>query len=659
MRQKDILVLGVLGLSLLLAMPALANYKMVNGGKDFYFGHISYVEIKHDGKDPVVFREGQERPEVALLNLPLGPGDVIQTSDGRRCEVQFDNGTIVRLDYDTELKIETILAPSLSTAKKISNLLLPKGQIYVMYKKYDSLEIFQIITPSAAVKLAHHTIATIRHSKEGTDIQVERGKAHILYGEDKSNPLEAKLKTRERTVVTPFHQAAPASYEEGSDFLTWNASINENFRVLHEESFLPKPIQKLPKAVVYFAQRYGNLYGEWLWHPLYGYVWRPYYNDFYPWGTWHPLYYGSWAVYQGELFWIPEEPWGWVPYHLGIWMWDPKKGWLWLPGSMFAPAWAVWDFYYGVYYWRAWSLFDWYYGPSAHWPVFSLGFYYGPGYRADFPPETHARDILQTIRKDQLQRKKSVSMPIPKEMKKALQTTITALERGDENVLSSLTEIARRAVVVRKEDLSSPRLREKTIPFEQFLRQTELLRQDPIGLRENESAAVSREALKTIQRSQVMAELEFRALTLGRRESDKENRSISRQEVDFSFIRSSSLPEPRGEFSRPRAPESLRFRDWNPDVRTAIQMGVRISYSSRSNEVSCPELGLASRSMSLRTRVAEHSFGGFPSAMRGEGSGGYSPSSSSASTSGVSSSSSSGASRSGAGTSRAGGQEKK
>ena len=50
---------------------------------------------------------------------------------------------------DKKLKIETLLAGSLSTAKKVSNLLLAQGQVYVMHKKYDSLEIFQVITPSS------------------------------------------------------------------------------------------------------------------------------------------------------------------------------------------------------------------------------------------------------------------------------------------------------------------------------------------------------------------------------------------------------------------------------------------------------------------------------------------------------------------------------
>jgi hypothetical protein len=64
---------------------------------DFYFAHISYTEVRKDGNDALVFREGYWKPELAVLNLPIGPGDTIKTTGKRQCEIQFDTGTIVRM----------------------------------------------------------------------------------------------------------------------------------------------------------------------------------------------------------------------------------------------------------------------------------------------------------------------------------------------------------------------------------------------------------------------------------------------------------------------------------------------------------------------------------------------------------------------------------
>jgi hypothetical protein len=631
MKQKG-LFLGLCLALLFGAMPVFSGYKVVNGPKDFYFGHISYSEIKNDGKDALVLREGQTRPEVAVLNLPLGPGDTIKTSDSRRCEVQFDNGTIVRLDLNTDLKIETILAQSLSTSKKLSNLLLAKGQIYVMYNKYSSLEIFQVITPGAAVKLDHDAVAFIKVTEEeNADVQVERGKVNLLYGPDKFHMFKTKIGQNQRFISSEDNQVRPADYAVLSDFKSWNESVNKDFKALHEGSFLPKPIQRLSKAIVYFAERYSYWYGQWVWHDLYGYVWRPNYNDYYPWGGWTPYYYGNWASYQNQLFWIPDEPWGWVPYHLGIWMWDKNRGWLWIPGSAFAPAWAAWDFYFGNYFWRPWTLFDWYYGSS-----YLSGFYYGGGsYFYGLPgqrlPGQNPGNILYTIRKDQLKKKETPSLPLPKEMKKAYKLTVAALKRGDQSVLSSLQEIPRQAAIVKRSDLASPKLRDKIISYEQFSRQREALgpsAKTPPAARPQD---VSRDALRNIQRSRMISELKARSATPQTRQSGP----IPGPLKETQFVPGQAIPPYRAEASGsagkgertyaptprqaiPPAPSSFRFRDWNPDVRTALSLGVEIAYSSRTNEVSCPQLGFSSRHVSGSIRMTGSGISG------GSGSGGSS-----------------------------------
>ena len=353
---------SVVLLVLAVSVPALfsqENYKVVNGPEKSYYGHISLVEILNDGKDPVVLRPGANEPLPAVLNFPLGPGDTIRTSDARRLEIQFDNATIVRLDKATELKIETILARSLSRREtSMTNLVLAKGRIYVMYKEYDRGEIFQVLTPNAAVKLRHNSVATIAALPDSSaDIQVAFGKATAMFGPDEKNLFEAEAGRNERLVIDAAGKAMTGVPSPEPEFAAWNVSINKSFEALHEgKSNLPKPlIRGVTKATFYFAQTFGDKYGEWLYDNLYGYVWRPFYNDYYPGGSWSPYYYGQWVGMGSQMFWIPSEPWGWVPYHLGVWQWDAKRGWFWLPGSAFAPAWVDWAYMNGMYYaWRPW-----------------------------------------------------------------------------------------------------------------------------------------------------------------------------------------------------------------------------------------------------------------------------------------------------------------
>jgi hypothetical protein len=355
-----------------------------------------------------------------------------------------------------------------------------------------------------------------------------------------------------------------ADYEVLSDFKAWNESINSHFRELHEGNILPKPLQKLSKAVFEFAQKFGSMYGEWFWHDLYGYVWRPYLNDRrYPWGTWQPYINGSWSDYGGEMFWVPAEPWGWIPYHLGIWMWDKSKGWVWLPGSLFAPAWVVWEFYSGMHYWRPFYLYDWMTGFDSFWGPVSWAGYYNPGY----PPGPGAsipqppQNKISRIRKDQLKKSDSPSLPMPKEMKKAFEATLAALKQGDQAHLNSVKELPRNSGMVKRDDFLSSRSQGKVIASDLNVRSD---------------------------------------LAPGRREA--------------------------------AGPPSFRFRDWNPDVRAAIRLGMEISYSSRTNEVACPRLGLSSRQIRpamrsmMRTPAAGIASSRGPSSSSGQASAAGSPS---------------------------------
>jgi hypothetical protein len=82
-------------------------------------------------------------------------------------------------------------------------------------------------------------------------------------------------------------------------------------------------------------------YGEWVWHPRYGYVWLP--EDVSP--RWRPYTVGRWT-YTDEYgwYWDSNEPFAWAVYHYGRWGYDEDYGWFWVPGDTWAPAWVQWRY---------------------------------------------------------------------------------------------------------------------------------------------------------------------------------------------------------------------------------------------------------------------------------------------------------------------------
>jgi hypothetical protein len=570
-------ILGLVFLVVSSGLWAAEHYKVLNGPKDFYFGHISYIEATPEGTDPVVLREGRSEPEQAVLNLPIGPGDTIRTSADRRCEIQFDTGTIVRLDFDTEVRVETILARSLSSLASLSNLALDKGRVYVMYKQYDRGEMFQVLTPNAAVKMKHNSVALIAAAKDGsTDTQVMYGKARVLFGVDETLLTDKQVRKGERLIVQKDDQSQLASAIADTAFELWNKDVNAHFEDLHEGlTTLPKPIQKLPKAVFDFAQTYGNRYGEWLWDDFYGYVWRPFINNgAYPWG-WRPYYYGQWAYTAGQMFWVPQEPWGWIPYHLGVWQWDKKHGWVWLPGSMFASAWATWDFYFGYACWRPWSLFDWMDGYGPYGLGLSGFSYLDGGWHYNWPyasglPGAPGMPVSRIIRKDQLKQPAVTPFPVPPEIRAALKRVSTAFKSGDARIRDSANEVPRQLVFVAKDDLRARAVNEKALTWDQVPKKSGAppARENGVALRPVDPL---REAVE--DRNPPAAPLAPERLATPVRRADA---SVA------------------------------RFRDWNPDLRVARELGVHIEYSSVRNEVRCPELGISSKDRELAPRFAPH-----------------------------------------------------
>jgi hypothetical protein len=568
---------------------------------DFYFAHISYTEVRKDGNDPLVFREGSLKPELAVLNLPLGPGDTIQTTDKRQCEIQFDTGTLVRMDTNTSLKIETVLAESLSSGKKLTNLVLLHGQIYVMYKRYKRGEVFQIITPNTAIKLDHHSVGFVNAKEDGTtDIQIKEGKGHVMFGPDAKHLEKMKLKKHMTLTVSPDDSISSVAYELNADFELWNESMNEDFIAMHKGvTFIPKPIYRYPEAVVYFAQKYSNIHGEWSWHSLYGFVWKPNYSRKYPGGDWQPYVHGSWSVFDNQMFWVPQEPWGWVPYHLGVWLWDKDVGWMWLPGDAFAPAWVTWEFFAGYHMWKPWSLYDWYYGSLSYPSYYGNPWAYYPGDNYAIPPG-EKKAPLKTIKKDQLKDKKQVGIPSkpPKSIAKTYSNFVIALEQNDSSILAALKDIPNQIVVVKSRDINADSFQEKRmrvaeVPFQQ-LQEMGFIGHD---------IDPYRFAYITFHKNEVITSLEKRSFparpTLESRVFRGEDTSSSPSISKSATSSVSTLDTSKVGFIL--ADSNFRFRDWNPDLAYAHRTGMTIRYSSRTNEVHCPDLGISSRGVIART----------------------------------------------------------
>jgi len=355
MERNNHLVLALLAiLGLLLVSPVAAEESI--------YGHISFV----DNGAAVVSADGSESQ--AVVNLPLLPGDTVVTPAGGRCELQFDNGTVVRLDTDSRLRLTTVLAPSLTSNWRITTLDLLQGQMYSLPQAY-SREMFQVITPNAAVHLRSRTAAFIRlDAGGGTSFFSAGGKFDVMYGANARSLKKVRVKPGQPCAVSASHSLVERVEKKDIEFTAWNEYVDRHFKELHYGmNKVPPKLKFGSNALVYWAEKWSSLVGEWIYDDLFGYVWRPA-DEHFAFSD-RPFFNADFVRINGNLFLVPQEEWGWVPAHMGTWVWL-KRGWTWIPGDWFHPG--IVDFQGSFtfpsfcYYWHVfhWNASPWRSGPD-------------------------------------------------------------------------------------------------------------------------------------------------------------------------------------------------------------------------------------------------------------------------------------------------------
>jgi hypothetical protein len=79
-------------------------------------------------------------------------------------------------------------------------------------------------------------------------------------------------------------------------------------------------------------------YGNWVYAPQFGRVWRPYVSY-----GWRPYTQGHWIYTQYGPTWVGYEPWAWAAYHYGNWIWTQSYGWVWVPGYDWHAGRVMWS----------------------------------------------------------------------------------------------------------------------------------------------------------------------------------------------------------------------------------------------------------------------------------------------------------------------------
>jgi hypothetical protein len=303
------------------------------------YSYLSYVGSE------VSLVSRAEDDSSARMNTPILAGDGISTGSTSRAEAILADGSILRVDVQTNLRFDR-LAKTYEAEDDRNALYLERGAVSLEHRGSTSRDQgTRIDTDDVTVVFPEAGLLRVETGRRGTEVyvaagQVEvyarSGRATLLAGQYAFASGDARLEIdwmdepRDRFTQFVAERRGLSAGQPGTQFISDDYSYDS--------------------AVADFDQ-YGTwilVNGSYAWRPFVAVDWRPYVD-------------GYWRWSPAGLTWVSYEPWGWLPYHYGSWAWDSEFGWYWRPAAYYSPAWVYWNYtsswvgwcpigYYGEYY---------------------------------------------------------------------------------------------------------------------------------------------------------------------------------------------------------------------------------------------------------------------------------------------------------------------
>jgi hypothetical protein len=311
-----LLIAAAVASSLLLAVPVLT----VPAFADSQARVVRLSEVQGDVR---VDRNTGQGLEKAFLNLPITQGVKLQTGKDGRVEVEFEDGSTLRVTPETVISF-----PQLSlrdSGAKVSTVHLQEGSAYVNFAGAKDDE-FTMTFAHEKLTLAHSAHLRLEMWDVDATLAVFNGEVQVQG--DAGTVAVNKNHTAEFDLTDDDHYELAKSVEP-DPFDEWDKEQNQYHQQYASNSYSS-----------YSPYAYGtndlNYYGSFSNVPGYGNVWQPYFVG----AGWDPFQNGVWAFTPGFGYgWVSGYPWGWTPYHYGSWVYLPTGGWGWQPGG----TWAGWS----------------------------------------------------------------------------------------------------------------------------------------------------------------------------------------------------------------------------------------------------------------------------------------------------------------------------
>ncbi len=236
----------------------------------------------------VLLQRGDDEEWVAAsVNMPLRPHDKLWATDDARAEIQFDDGTVVRLAENTNLDLLSLEPDRIQIELTLG---VASFAVHAASRTGAHRPFIEIDTPQATAQATRPTAFRVDVAEDGsTVITVRDGEVELNRDEE---PIVIARNQRVSIEGGDTPRYLLESAQEPDEWDRWTENRDTQPARVESREHLPSDIEMGVTEL--------NTYGRW--------------NQLQPYG---------WV-------WVPQVAVGWVPYHVGRWVWMEPWGWTWV-----------------------------------------------------------------------------------------------------------------------------------------------------------------------------------------------------------------------------------------------------------------------------------------------------------------------------------------
>jgi hypothetical protein len=254
--------------------------------------------------------------ENAYINLPITQGTKLRTGNTGRAEIEFEDGSSMRLAPSTSIEFSSLTNTDSGT--HVSEVNLTEGMAYVNWLAKNGDQF--------TLNFSREKVMVDRPTHFRADTSTEIANVAVFKGDLTVDGPSGQLNVEKKKTAT--FDVADNDKSKIENKVT-EAALDDWDK--EASAYHDQYAKNNPNSSPY---GYGlsdlNYYGSYSNVPGYGMMWQPYFTGV----GWDPFMDGAWGFYPGYGYMFASAyPWGWLPYRYGNWMFVPGFGWMWQAGG--------------------------------------------------------------------------------------------------------------------------------------------------------------------------------------------------------------------------------------------------------------------------------------------------------------------------------------